>query len=112
MSRLIAKREEHIEDCALFGSVRSQADEPSDTVTQGQQNPVLERLSVRLELLDDSDLEYHAMLMELQELHEFCAAKARDAASAHQNVILHARLMHRAVLRFCIHALFRNALLG
>jgi len=49
MSRLIAKREEHIEDCALFGSVRSQADEPSDTVTQGQQNPVLERLSVRLE---------------------------------------------------------------
>ncbi|MGB7821090.1 MAG: hypothetical protein WBL22_02750, partial [Candidatus Sulfotelmatobacter sp.] len=96
-SRLIAKREEHIEDCALFGSVRSQADEPSDTVTQGQQNPVLERLSVRLELLDDSDLEYHAMLMELQELHEFCAAKARDAASAHQNAYTHERRAYEII---------------
>ena len=34
------------------------------------------------------------------------------ALSADENIILHARLGRRATLRFCIHALFRNALSG
>ena len=34
------------------------------------------------------------------------------AASADQNVVLYARLMRRAAIRFCIHALCRNTLLG
>jgi hypothetical protein len=47
-------------------------------MSQGRQNPVLDGLRARLELLDDSDLEHHAMATGFQELREFGAAKAGD----------------------------------
>ena len=66
-----------------------EGDAPRDTLAQGVSDsaaPVLDCLTARLELLDSSELEHHAMLMKLQELHQLCVEKAKDAKTEHQNV--------------------------
>src|SRR5438552_11950198 len=73
---------------------------PRDTLAQGVSDsaaPVLDCVTVRLNLLDSADLGHDAMLMEIQNLHEFCAAKAKDAKIEHQNAYTHERRAYEII---------------
>src|SRR5438876_6886832 len=73
---------------------------PRDTLAQGVGDsaaPVLDCFTVRLNLLDSADLGHDAMLMEIQNLHEFCAAKAKDAKIEHQNAYTHERRAYEII---------------
>jgi hypothetical protein len=91
MRRSNAKREESKDERVIIGNAGSQAGGPNDTVAQGRQNPIRSGVTTPLGLQGDGDLERQAMLMDLEELHQFCVEKARDAKVEHQYAYTHER---------------------
>jgi len=73
-----------------------EGDAPRDTLAQGVSDsaaPVLDCFTV----LDSADLEHHAMLMKLQELHQLCVEKAKDAKTEHQHAYTHERRAYEII---------------
>jgi hypothetical protein len=64
-------------------------------MSQGRQNPVLDGLTARLELLDDSDLKHHAMATGFKNPASLVRRKHRDATH-HSEIVLSNRLSNQA----------------